>query len=183
VASGFNTTAFSGVSSAASLVSSQSIVLTEARVAELKGLLADFQNLVSGASSTFISLTGGYPIALTGHSDANHGTRCAYTFSLFDTCKKIAWLTKRMGIDQVTIDYGKNHHFIYNAGQGIFSTTLDKAQVRLGFLRLMIPTFTVRIRDVLHQAAQTPDEPTLRPPVDQFIETLSSRTSSRRALS
>lgn len=183
VASGFNTTALSSMPSTTSLVSNQSIVLTEAKVAELNELLADFHNLVSGANNTFISLTGGYPVALAGQSAANHGTLCAYTFSLFDTCKKIAWLTKRMGIDQVTIDYGNNHHFIYNAGQGIFSTTLDKNQVRLGFLRLMIPTFTVRIREALQQAAQTPDTPELRPTIDQFIESLSSSTSSRRPLS
>ncbi len=183
VTSGFKTTASSSLPSPTSTISSQSIILTEDKVAELNELLADFHNLVSGASSSFISLAGGYPVALAGLSGADQGTLCAYTFSLFDTCKKIAWLTKRMGIDQVTIDYGKNHHFIYNAGQGIFSTTLDKAEVRLGFLRLMIPTFTVRIREALYQASQTPDEPKLRPPIDQFIETLSSGISSRRAVS
>lgn len=183
VTSGFNTTALSSLTSSTSPVSTQSIILTEEKVAELKELLADFHNLINGASRSFISLTGGYPVALTGEAGTNQGILCAYTFSLFDTCRKIAWLTKRMGIDQVTIDYGNNHHFIYSAGQGIFSTTLDKDQVRLGFLRLMIPTFTVRIRDALYHASQTSEEPKLRPPIDQFIETLSSGTSTRRAMS
>jgi predicted regulator of Ras-like GTPase activity (Roadblock/LC7/MglB family) len=175
VTSGFDTAAHTSVQvSTLTPVSTQSLVLTEAVVARLNELLDDFNRLLSGVSNSFISLSGGYPVALTGLPSTNHGTLCAYTFSLFDTCRKIAWLTKRMGINQVTIDYGNNHHFIYNAGQGIFSTTLNKDHVRLGFLRLMIPTFTVRIRETLHKAAQTPDEPAQRPPIEQFIKTLSA---------
>ncbi len=182
VTSRFDKTAIPSLPSSISApTSTQSIVLTEATVAKLKDLLDDFSNLISGVNNSFISLAGGYPVALAGLPSTRYGTLCAYTFSLFDTCRKIAWLTKRTGIDQVTIDYGRNHHFIYNAGQGIFSTTLSKDNIRLGFLRLLIPTFILRIREALHKAAQTPDEPKLRPPIEQFIETLSAGTSSRRA--
>ena len=132
----------------------QSLVLTNTMVTKLRALLTDFMNLLDGAHPTFISLNGGYPITPSNQLDPNTSTLCAFTFALYDTCRKVAWITKRTNVCQVLIDTGAQHHFMYNTGSSIFSTTLQKANSRLGYLRLLIPTFTTRIEETLTEAAQ-----------------------------
>jgi hypothetical protein len=94
---------------------------------------------------------------------------CAFTYALYDTCRKVAWITKRTDINQVTIDIGIQHHFIYNTGTGIFSTTLRKGSCRLGYLRLLIPTYTTRIEETLNEASQVFEKPQIQQPVNRFL--------------
>jgi predicted regulator of Ras-like GTPase activity (Roadblock/LC7/MglB family) len=132
----------------------QSLVLTNPMVMKLRALLTDFMNLLDGAHPTFISLNGGYPITPSNQLNPNTSALSAFTFALYDTCMKVAWITKRTNVCQVLIDTGAQHHFVYNTGSSIFSTTLQKANSRLGYLRLLIPTFTTRIEETLTEAAQ-----------------------------
>lgn len=148
----------------------KSLVLSESLVTKLRALLSDFSGLLGGTHTTFISLNGGYPIAPPKELDSITSTLSAFTYALFDTCRKVAWLTKRTRIDQVTIDFGAQHHFIYSAGSGIFSTTLDKNHHRLGFLRLLIPTYTTRIKETLEEAMHTPVRTQTTQPLNRFLE-------------
>ncbi|MFX0168758.1 MAG: roadblock/LC7 domain-containing protein [Candidatus Hodarchaeota archaeon] len=148
-------------------ISHQSLVLTNSMVTKLRALLSDFMNLLDGAHPTFISLNGGYPITPKNQLDPNISALSAFTFALYDTCKKVGWITKRTNIYQVVIDSGPQHHFIYNTGSSIFSTTLQKVNSRLGYLRLLIPTFTTRIEETLTEATQ----PVLQPQAHQPIPT------------
>ena len=145
------------------------LVLTESMVVKLRALLADFTNLLDGAHPTFISLNGGYPIAPENQLNTATSSLSAFTFALYDTCRKVAWITKRTTINQVTIDIGKHHHFIYNTGTGIFSTSLQKGNCRLGYLRLLIPTFTSRIEETLQQASQAAENPQIGQPMNRFL--------------
>ncbi len=150
-------------------IRSLSLVLTESMVVKLRALLADFTNLLDGAHPTFISLNGGYPIAPENHLNKNTSSLSAFTFALYDTCRKVAWITKRTAIHQVTIDIGLRHHFIYNTGTGIFSTSLQKGNCRLGYLRLLIPTYTARIEETLQQASQVSEKPQIGQPMNRFL--------------
>ena len=151
------------------IIRSSSLVLTESLVIKLRALLADFTNLMDGAHPTFISLNGGYPIAQTNHLDPTTSGVSAFTFALYDTCRKVAWITKRTAIHQVTIDLDSQHHFIYNTGTGIFSTTLQKGNCRLGYLRLLIPTYTNRIEKTLQEASQIKKKLHIMQPMNRFL--------------
>ena len=70
----------------------------------------------------------------------------------------------------VTIDIGEKHHFIYKAGSGLFSTTLQKGNCRLGYLRLLIPTFTSRIEETLQEAVLAFSQPQNQQPLNRFLE-------------
>ncbi len=166
-------------SSSKQKIDHHSFVLSESLIARFQALLEDFVGLLSGVRSTFVSLNGGYPIATAGQVNNKIGTLCAFTFSLFDTCRKVAWLTKRMRIDKVTLDYGTEHQFIYNAGHGLFSTVLLKDVVRLGYLRLLIPSFTSRIREELDIAARTARNPKSTQPLSRFLDGFLSRFISQ----
>lgn len=148
----------------------QSLVLTDSMVVKLRALLTDFMNLLDGAHPTFVSLAGGYPIAPVNQLDPITSSISAFTFALFDTCKKVAWITKRTHIHQVLIDIGDRYHFIYNTGSGLFSTTLQKDNFRLGYLRLLIPTFTSRIEETLIEASQTFTRPTTQLSTNGFLD-------------
>jgi predicted regulator of Ras-like GTPase activity (Roadblock/LC7/MglB family) len=150
-------------------IRSSSLVLTESLVTKLRALLTDFTNLMDGAQPTFISLNGGYPIAQNDHLDPTTSGMSAFTFALYDTCRKVAWITKKTTIHQVTIDLNSQHHFIYNTGTGIFSTTLQKGNSRLGYLRLLIPTYTSRIEETLQEASQSKEKPPLMQPMNRFL--------------
>ena len=150
-------------------IGSSSLVLTESLVIKLRALLTDFTNLMDGAQPTFISLNGGYPIAQDNHLNPTTSGVSAFTFALYDTCRKVAWITKRTAIHQVTIDLDSQHHFIYNTGTGIFSTTLQKGNCRLGYLRLLIPTFTSRIEETLQEASQIKEKPPIMQPMNRFL--------------
>lgn len=148
----------------------QSFILTEALINQLQCVLDDFVGILNGVNYTFVSLNGGYPISTAGHLNAKIGTKSAFTFALYDTCRKVAWLTKRMHIDQVTIDLGTEHHFVYSAGSGIFSTILRKNHLRLGYLRLIIPSFITRIKETLNQAAYTTSHPKAQLSLNRFLD-------------
>lgn len=162
----------------------QSLVLTNTMVTKLRALLTDFMNLLDGAHPTFISLNGGYPITPRNQLDPNTSALSAFTFALYDTCKKVGWITKRTNIYQVLIDTGAQHHFVYNTGSSIFSTTLQKANSRLGYLRILIPTFTTRIEETLTEAAQMSLQPKMHQPVptnrflENFLSSFQSQTQS-----
>ena len=151
-------------------------------ITRLQRLIADFNRMARGVRHTFISLTGGYPVASAGLLDPQSSSNlCAFTYAIYDTCRKVAWLTRRMHVDQVTIDLDGEYHFIYGAGPGLFSTLLDKRQAKLGYLRLIIPAFTTRIEEILFQAssppavrvAPRPPSPQLRPPpLEDFLQLL-----------
>jgi len=157
--------------------------LTEKSVTSLHQLLDDFNRMVRSVHHAFISLTGGYPVASAGLADPQTSNLCAFTYALYDTCRKVAWLTKRMRVDQVTIDLDGEYHFIYGAGPGLFSALLDKSRIKLGYLRLIIPSFIARIEEILLKSSQpapgfqtTSHAPTLQlspPPLDDFFRLLS----------
>jgi predicted regulator of Ras-like GTPase activity (Roadblock/LC7/MglB family) len=148
---------------------SLSLVLTKSMMVKLRALIADFTNLMDGAHPTFISLNGGYPIAPENQLGHSTNSLCAFTYALYDTCRKVAWITKRTDINQVTIDLDSQHHFIYNTGTGIFSTTLQKDSRRLGYLRLLIPTYTTRIEETLNEASQAFEKPQIEQPMNRFL--------------
>jgi predicted regulator of Ras-like GTPase activity (Roadblock/LC7/MglB family) len=148
----------------------QSFILTEVLMKQLQGVLDDFVGTLHGVDCTFVSLNGGYPISTAGNLDAKISIKSAFTFALFDTCRKVAWLTKRMHINQVTIDLGTEHHFIYSAGSGIFSTILQKNHIRLGYLRLLIPNFITRIKETLNQATYPTIQPKTQLPLNRFLD-------------
>ncbi|TRO56152.1 hypothetical protein E2P64_06235 [Candidatus Bathyarchaeota archaeon] len=148
---------------------SLSLVLTKPMMVKLRALMTDFTNLMDGAHPTFISLNGGYPIAPENQLEFSTSSLSAFTYALYDTCEKVAWITKRTSINQVTIDIGSQHHFIYNTGTGIFSTTLQKGNCRLGYLRLLIPTYTTRIEETLNEASQTFEKPKIQQPMNRFL--------------
>ncbi len=150
-------------------IRSLSLVLTESIVVKLRALLEDFTNLLDGAHPTFISLNGGYPIVPDKQLDPLTSGLSVFTFALYDTCRKVAWITKRTTINHVTIALTSQHHFIYNTGTGIFSTTLQKGNYRLGYLRLLIPTFTTRIEETLQQATQSIGKPKIQQPMNRFL--------------
>ena len=115
------------------------------------------------------SLIYGYPIAQNNHLNPATSGMSAFTFALYDTCRKVAWITKKAAIQQVTIDLDSQHHFIYNTGTGIFSTTLQKGNCRLGYLRLLIPTYISRIEETLQEASQAKEKPHLMQPMNRFL--------------
>jgi len=162
----------------------QSLVLTNPMVTKLRALLSDFMNLLDGAHPTFITLNGGYPITPSNQLDPNTSALSAFTFALYDTCTKVAWITKRTNVCQVLIDTGAQHHFVYNTGSSIFSTTIQKVNSRLGYLRLLIPTFTTRIEQTLIEATQPLFQPKLQQPVptnrflESFLASFQSNTQS-----
>jgi predicted regulator of Ras-like GTPase activity (Roadblock/LC7/MglB family) len=157
------------IHSSSASIRSLSLILTEPMVVKLRALLADFTNLLDGAHPTFISLHGGYPIAPLNHMSPSTSFMSAFTFALYDTCRKVAWITKRTVINQVMVDLGSQHHFIYNTGTSIFSTTLQKGNCRLGYLRLLIPTYTARIEETLQQASHAIDQRPLKQPMNRFL--------------
>ncbi|MFX1319283.1 MAG: hypothetical protein ACFE9D_01335 [Promethearchaeota archaeon] len=160
---------------------SLALVLTKSMMVKLRALLVDFTNLMDGAHPTFISLNGGYPIAPENQLGYSTSSLSAFTYALYDTCRKVAWITKRTSINQITIDIGSHHHFIYNTGTGIFSTTLQKSNCRLGYLRLLIPTYTTRIEETLTEASQTFEKPKIQQPMNRFLNGFFS-TFQRQAL-
>jgi hypothetical protein len=149
---------------------SLSLVLTKSMMVKLRALITDFTNLLDGAHPTFISLNGGYPIALENQLGFSTSSLSAFTYALYDTCRKVAWITKRTTINQVTIDIGSQHHFIYNTGTGIFSTTLQKGNCRLGYLRLLIPTYITRIEETLQEASKSFEKPQIQQPMNRFLD-------------
>ncbi len=165
----FDTTDTSGLTTTTP-IRHQSFILTEALVNQLQGVLDDFAGVLTGVNYTFVSLNGGYPITTAGHLNAKIGTKSAFTFALYDTCRKVAWLTKRMHIEQVTIDLGTEHHFIYSAGSGIFSSILQKNNLRLGYLRLLIPSFIARIKQTLDLAAYTTPQAKAQHSLNRFLD-------------
>ncbi|MFX1563445.1 MAG: hypothetical protein ACFFDP_09075 [Promethearchaeota archaeon] len=163
-------TSHSPISTQAPSIGHQSFILTEVLVNQLQDVLDDFMGILNGVTHTFVSLNGGYPISTAGPLNFKIGSQSAFTFALYDTCRKIAWLTKRMHIDQVTIDLGTEHHFVYSAGPAIFSTILRKNHLGLGYLRLLIPNFIARIKETLDKAAYKAPEPKTQLSLNRFID-------------
>ena len=63
-----------------------------------------------------------------------------------------------MNVENILLDCDQSFQFINGLGNAIFSAEVNKAQQKLGLLRLIIPQFTKRIDTLLKKASQVQNQ-------------------------
>ncbi|MHA2060251.1 MAG: roadblock/LC7 domain-containing protein [Candidatus Ranarchaeia archaeon] len=110
-----------------------------------------FVNKIPGVRTSAVILKGGYLLAAT---DPEWGPNAPMTFSLYDTSVRLGWLMRKAMVDRVLCKTGKTQHFIHKLEDAVFSTEVMSDQVRLGMVRLLLPSFIKTINQILRSAKQ-----------------------------
>ncbi len=142
----------------------------------LSNILNDFSNHTLDLVDTFITFDGGFVIAekvnLINSSQPNLDAKATMSYSLFSTADKCAWLLKKMHVDSILLECNNYFQFIHKVGNGIFSTTISKGRQKLGLLRLIIPRYAKKIKNILEKINME-FVPTGLPQIQDFFSELS----------
>ena len=123
---------------------------------ELRKLLNNFSIAIPDLKFACISTEGGFIasklIKTTKKTEEDLYKNSAMTYSLFRASNQYAWLLKKMNADSILLDCDDKFQFIYGLGKAIFSDEIGKSRQKLGLIRLILPQFSNKIRNLIKQA-------------------------------
>ncbi|MHA1336416.1 MAG: roadblock/LC7 domain-containing protein [Promethearchaeota archaeon] len=123
----------------------------------LKKILNDFSLAIPDLKYAFLTIEGGFIASKIIKNELNHlnlDQISAMSYSLFQTSNRCAWLLKKMYTQNILIDCEGSFQFIYGLGNAIFNTEIGKSKQRLGLLRLILPQFSNKIRNLIKKASE-----------------------------
>jgi len=139
-------------------VSSFSLNLSESISMELRKVLNNFSIAIPDLKFAYITIEGGFIaskiLKQTENKEEDLDNISAMSYSLFQTANRCAWLLKKMNADSILLDCENKFQFIHGLGKAIFSTEIGKSRQKLGLIRLILPQFSTRIRNLIKQASE-----------------------------
>jgi len=142
-------------------VSSFSLSLSEHISMELRKVLNNFSIAIPDLKHAYVTIEGGFIASKILRNAAIPkdylDNISAMSYSLFQTANRCAWLLKKMNAETILLDCEKSFQFIYGLGKAIFSTEIGKARQKLGLIRLILPQFSNKVRDLIKEASEIQD--------------------------
>jgi predicted regulator of Ras-like GTPase activity (Roadblock/LC7/MglB family) len=137
-------------------LSSYSLSLSENISIELRKTLNNFSVAFPDLKYAYITIEGGFIASKIqkGYDGAEEvlDSTSAMSYSLFQTANRCAWLLKKMNAESILLDCENTFQFIYGVGNAIFSTEIGKSRQKLGLIRLILPQFSNKIKNLVKQA-------------------------------
>lgn len=139
-------------------ISSFSLSLSEDISLNLRKILNDFSITIPDLKYAFLTVEGGFIASkiLKNKSieKAELDKISAMSYSLFQTSNRCAWLLKKMHAENILVDCENSFQFINGLGKAIFSTEIGKTRQKLGLLRLILPQFSNKIKNLMKKASE-----------------------------
>jgi predicted regulator of Ras-like GTPase activity (Roadblock/LC7/MglB family) len=139
-------------------LSSYSLSLSENISIELRKILNNFSVAFPDLKYAYITIEGGFIVSKIqkGYDEAEEvlDSASAMSYSLFQTANRCAWLLKKMNAESILLDCENTFQFIYGVGNAIFSTEIGKSRQKLGLIRLILPQFSNKIKNLVKQASE-----------------------------
>ncbi len=145
-------------------ISSFSLSLSENISLELRKILNNFSVAVPDLKYAYITIEGGFIASkiLKKYSEPEDilDNTSAMSYSLFQTANRCAWLLKKMNAESILLDCENSFQFIYGVGNAIFCTEIGKSRQKLGLIRLILPQFSNKVKNLVKQATEIQDHRT-----------------------
>ncbi|NHJ26276.1 MAG: hypothetical protein EAX89_16985 [Candidatus Lokiarchaeota archaeon] len=145
-------------------ISSFSLSLSENISLELRKILNNFSVAVPDLKYAYITIEGGFIASkiLKTYSEPEDilDNTSAMSYSLFQTANRCAWLLKKMNAESILLDCENSFQFIYGVGNAIFCTEIGKSRQKLGLIRLILPQFSNKVKNLVKQATEIQDHRT-----------------------
>lgn len=145
-------------------LSSFSLSLSERISFELRKVLNNFSVAIPDLRYAYITIEGGFIASKILKSYNSYKDNLdhisAMSYSLYQTANRCAWLLKKMGAESILLDCENSFQFIYGLGKAIFSTEIGKSKQKLGLIRLIIPQFSQKIRNLIKEASEIQEQKT-----------------------
>jgi len=139
-------------------VTSFSLNLSESISVELRKLLNTVSIAIHDLKFAYITIEGGYLASKLLKQNENKEEELdnisVMSYSLFQTANRCAWLLKKMTADSILLDCEDRFQFIYGMEKTIFGAEVGKSRQKLGLIRLVLPQFSTKARDLIKQASE-----------------------------
>lgn len=139
-------------------ISSFCLSLSENISIELRKTLNNFSIAVPDLKYAYITIEGGFIASkiLKKYDDTKGelDNISAMSYSLFQTANRCAWLLKKMNAESILLDCENTFQFIYGVGNAIFSTEIGKSKQKLGLIRLILPQFSNKVKNLVKEASE-----------------------------
>ncbi len=129
---------------------------------ELNSILKSFSITIPDLAYGFIAIEGGFIASKIFKKAKKNEIKIdnisAMSYSLLETANRCAWLLKKMNIENILIDCKSSFQFINGLDNAIFSAEIGKTGQKLGLLRLILPQFSNKVREIMIQTTQISEQ-------------------------